>query len=165
QRMARVLGEGVGARRARVWLAVEGGVRPVATWPENADPDVEDDLTVEVRHRDEVLGALSVTMAPSDPIDPTRTALIDDLASQAGLVLRNVRLTEELRARFDDLRAAQKRLVSAQDQERRRLERNIHDGAQQQLVALAVKARLARALAASDPERAAALLGEMEGEM
>ena len=54
-------------------------------------------------------------------------------------MLRNVRLTEALKARLDDLKAAQKRLVSAQDAERRRLERNIHDGAQQQLVALAVK--------------------------
>ena len=61
-----------------------------------------------------------------------------DLASQAGLVLRNVRLIEELRA-------SRQRLVAAQDEERRKLERNIHDGAQQQLVALTVKLRLARA--------------------
>ena len=56
-------------------------------------------------------------------------------------MLRNVGLHEELKLRLDELKAAQKRLVSAQDEGRRRLERNIHDGAQQQLVALAVKAR------------------------
>ena len=66
--------------------------------------------------------------------------MIDDVASQAGLVLFNVRLIEELRA-------SRQRLVKAQDEERRRLERNIHDGAQQQLVALAVKANLAQSLA------------------
>jgi signal transduction histidine kinase len=80
------------------------------------------------------------------------------------LVLRNVRLTEELRARLDDLKAAQKRLVSAQDEERRRLERNIHDGAQQQLVALAVKLRLADGLVERDARKARELLGQLQTE-
>ena len=51
--------------------------------------------------------------------------------------------------------------MTAQDEERRRLERNIHDGAQQQLVALAVKVRLARTLAARDPERGRAVVAEV----
>ena len=85
-----------------------------------------------------------------------RSELVDDLAAQAGLVLRNVRLIEELRARIDDLQAAQKRLVAAQDEERRRLERNIHDGAQQQLVALTVKLRLADALVRTRSRESAA---------
>jgi signal transduction histidine kinase len=80
------------------------------------------------------------------------------------LVLRNVRLSEALKARLDDLKAAQKRLVSAQDAERRRLERNIHDGAQQQLVALAVKARLARQLTDRDPSRVASMLEQIEAD-
>ena len=91
----------------------------------------------------ELLGALAIRKPASDPVTPSDEKLIADLAGQAGLVLRNVRLNEELKVRFDELKAAQKRLVSAQDEERRRLERNIHDGAQQQLVALAVKTRLA----------------------
>jgi signal transduction histidine kinase len=77
-------------------------------------------------------------------------------------VLRNVRLTEELLARLEDLRASRQRLVAAQDAERRRLERNIHDGAQQQLVALALKVRLARRLTENDPAKANALLEETE---
>jgi signal transduction histidine kinase len=85
-------------------------------------------------------------MPPSDPMNPSKERLVRDLASQAGLVLRNVRLVEELRA-------SQRRLVTAQDRERRRLERNIHDGSQQQLVALSVKTRLARDLTARDPAR------------
>ena len=71
-----------------------------------------------------------------------------DLAAQAGPVLRNVRLIEELRA-------SRQRLVAAQDEERRKLERNIHDGAQQQLVALSVKLRLAEQLVDRDPAQGA----------
>ena len=163
-RMATVLGEGVGAIRSRVWLQLGGELRPVATWPSDADHDAADDVTVEVRHQGELLGALSVAMPANDPMDPTKERLMADLASQAALVFRNVGLTEELRGRLDDLRAAQKRLVAAQDVERRRLERNIHDGAQQQLVALAVKLRLAEGLVARDPERAATILGELQAE-
>ena len=112
---------------------------------------------VEVRDRGELLGALSVRMPASDPMNPTKEKLVRDLAAQAGLVLRNVRLVE-------DLRASRQRLVAAQDEERRRLERNIHDGAQQQLVALAVKARLARQLTERDPAKAAEMLGQIETE-
>jgi signal transduction histidine kinase len=163
-RLARVLGEGVGAERAVVWLRVESELRPVATWPGDADLAEPDDFRADVLHTGEELGALSVTMPANDPIDSAREQLVSDLAAQAGLVLSNVRLTEELRARLDDLRAAQKRLVAAQDDERRKLERNIHDGAQQQLVALAVKARLARALTERDPGKTAEMLAQIETE-
>jgi signal transduction histidine kinase len=64
----------------------------------------------------------------------------------------------------EDLRTSRQRLVAAQDEERRRLERNIHDGAQQQLVALAVKARLAGQFAERDPEKTVELLGQIEAE-
>jgi signal transduction histidine kinase len=65
--------------------------------------------------------------------------LLAHLASQAALVLRNVRLTAELQATIDDRRASRRRLVRAQDEERPRIERNLHDGAQQQLVALVIQ--------------------------
>jgi signal transduction histidine kinase len=160
-RTARVIGEGVGAARAEVRLAVDGGLRTVAAWPGDA-PDVGADLVAEVRHQGDVLGALAVSMPADDPLDPPREQLVHDLAAQAGLVLRNVRLTEELRARLDDLRAAQRRLVAAQDEERRRLERNIHDGAQQQLVALQVRQRLTAQLVDRDPAKAKAMLDELQ---
>ncbi len=163
-RLARVLGEGVGADRATVWLRVDDELRPVARWPADADLDASDDFRADVVHTGEELGALSVVMPSNDPIDPAKEKLVGDLAAQAGLVLSNVRLTEELKARVDDLKAAQKRLVAAQDHERRKLERNIHDGAQQQLVALAVKARLARALTERDPAEARDMLTQIEGE-
>jgi signal transduction histidine kinase len=163
-RIARVLGEGVGATRARVWLRVDEDLRPVATWPDDAVAEGDDDLTVEVRHQGDMLGALSVAMRPNDPMDPTKERLMSDLAAQAGLVLRNVGLTEELRARIEDLKAAQKRLVSAQDAERRRLERNIHDGAQQQLVALSVKLRLAGGFLDRDTEKVREMLTQLQSD-
>ncbi|HSL10748.1 MAG TPA: histidine kinase [Actinomycetota bacterium] len=162
-RIARVLAEGVGADRARVWLRVGDDLRVVAAWP-GEDGAARDDFTTEVRHQGEVLGALSVAMPADEPIDPTKEELVRHLAGQAGLVLSNARLTEELRARLDDLRAAQKRLVTAQDAERKRLERNIHDGAQQQLVALAVKLRLAEQLSTRDAERTREALVQLQAD-
>jgi signal transduction histidine kinase len=165
-RMAQVLGEGTGADVARVWVFVGGELRPRATWPPEAAPahpvadgsfSVPGEAAVAIEDRGELLGALSVRMPASDPITPTKEKLVRDLAAQAGLVLRNVRLVEELRA-------SRQRLVAAQDQERRRLERDIHDGAQQQLVALTVKARLARQLTQRDPTKAAELLTQIETE-
>jgi signal transduction histidine kinase len=158
ERMAQILGEALGADAATVWLRVGDRFRPEASWP--ADEPVDGTVpasAVEVRHQGAVLGALSVRMPANDPMNPSKERLIQDLAGQAGLVLRNAALIE-------DLRASRQRLVTAQDQERRRIERNIHDGAQQQLVALAVKLRLADALVGKDEERAHALLSELHGE-
>ena len=167
-RMAQVLGEGTGADVARIWLLVGDEFRAAAAWPAEtilATPirsrpgmlEVPGEAVTEVRDRGELLGALSLRMPASDPMSPAKEKLVRDLAAQAGLVLRNVRLVE-------DLRASRQRLVAAQDEERRRLERNIHDGAQQQLVALAVKARLAGQFASRDPAKAAELLGQIEAE-
>jgi signal transduction histidine kinase len=154
-RMAQVLAAGTGAEAAAVWLRVGGDLRPAAVWPVEASAPSRD--LVEVGHQGETLGALSVTMPPSDPMNPTKEKLVEDLARQAGLVLRNVRLIEELRA-------SRQRLVAAQDEERRKIERNIHDGAQQQLVALAVKQRMAAAVVGQDDERARAILEELQSE-
>jgi signal transduction histidine kinase len=165
-RMAAVLASGTGAQAATVWLRVGAELRPEASVgadeppepvPLRSDdlPDLPGDAT-EIRQAGELLGALSVTMPPNDPLDPPRRALIQDMAAQAGLVLRNVRLIEELRA-------SRQRLVAAQDEERRKLERNIHDGAQQQLVALTVQLKLARTMLARDAERADAMLEGLEG--
>ncbi len=63
-------------------------------------------------------------------------------------------------ARGDELKASRERLIEAQDAERRRLERDMHDGAQQHLVALAVHLRLAQTIAVRSPERAAQMLVE-----
>jgi signal transduction histidine kinase len=77
--------------------------------------------------------------------------LVDAVVAAAGLALENERLHAELRARLEDLRASRSRLVETGDSERRRLERNLHDGAQQLLVALSLALGVARAQFASDP--------------
>jgi len=174
-RMATLLGEGTGARVATVWLRVGDELRPSAHWGGDGTelapiemrdgelPAVPDSSKVAaVRHREELLGALTVTKPPNEPLTVAEDRLVEDLAAQAGLVLRNVRLNEELRANLEELRASRQRLVTAQDGERRRLERNIHDGAQQQLVALAVQARIAEGLAGTDPEREREVLRQMQ---
>jgi signal transduction histidine kinase len=154
-RTAQVLGEGVGAESATVWLRIGDRFRPGATWPRDARVDGSiPGSAIEVRHRGEVLGALSVRMPASDPMTPAKDRLIRDLAGQAGLLLRNASLIE-------DLKASRQRLVAAQDEERRRIERNIHDGAQQQLVALQVKQRLADSLIDRDPPKAHLLLAQL----
>src|SRR4029453_11366894 len=114
------------------------------------------------RHQGELLGAITVKKPPSEPLTSDERKLLNDLAAQAGLVLRNARLTEELRLRLEELQASRQRIVAAQDQERRRIERNIHDGAQQQLVALAVKLGLVRTIGRTDQEKADQILVELQ---
>ena len=167
-RMARMLAEGTGALRADVWLRMGDRLRPAGSWPADASPfgsipssgaDLPEidgvDLAVPVRYQGDLLGALTVSKKPGDPPTPIERRLVADMGSQAGLVLSNVRLVE-------DLRASRQRLVVAQDHERRKLERDLHDGAQQQLVALAVKQRLAEGLIDRDPERAHTVLAEAQ---
>jgi signal transduction histidine kinase len=76
----------------------------------------------------------------------------------AGLQLENVRLDAELQDRIEELRASRARIVQASDTARRRLERDLHDGAQQRLVALALDLKLARGKLDKDPAAAAELL-------
>jgi signal transduction histidine kinase len=166
--IARILAEGTGAIRSDVWLLVGSELRTAGSWPSdevepvplvaNGSIDVHGAVAVSVRYRGEVLGALSLQKPPSDPITSAERKLLDDVASQAGLVLRNARLIEELRA-------SRQRIVSAQDTAARRLERNLHDGAQQQLVALAVKTRLADSLVGRDEAKAHEMLSQIEAEM
>lgn len=165
-RTARMLVEGTGGVRADVWIVVGSELLAAGSWPAaaverlplgpGASIDVPDaTATVPVRYQGALLGAISLQKAVGDQVTSTDEKLLSDVASQAGLVLRNVGLIE-------DLRASRQRLVAAQDEERRRLERNIHDGAQQQLVALAVKARLAEQVGSRDPERVRDVLREVQ---
>ena len=117
-----------------------------------------------VEHQGRLLGALSVVKRKGESLTPTESKLMEDLANQAGLVLRNVGLATELQQRLDELHASRQRLVQAQDEERRRLERNLHDGAQQYLVAIKVKLGLAQMLAAKSPEKARATIAQLKGD-
>jgi signal transduction histidine kinase len=122
----------------------------------------ETERVVPVRHGDDLLGALAIEKPKNEPLTPTEEKLLEDLASQAGLVLRNVRLTADLQASLEDLRASRRRLVGAQDLERRKIERNLHDGAQQQLVALTVQLGLLDRVA-EDPARVREMAERIQG--
>jgi signal transduction histidine kinase len=79
------------------------------------------------------------------------TQLVRDLVATANLALQHERLHAARRARLEELRASRARIVAASDRERRTLERDLHDGAQQRLVALALAIRLARRQSVADP--------------
>jgi signal transduction histidine kinase len=173
-RMARILAEGTAATRADVWLISGETFHDGAAWPPDAAPlppvrttaaDVPAypaaDRILPVRYQGEVLGALSVSKRPGEALTPTEDKLLADLASQVGLVLKNAGLREQLLARLDEIRASRLRLVAAQDAERRRIERNIHDGAQQQLVALAIKLSITESMIGTDTEGERELLAEL----
>jgi signal transduction histidine kinase len=165
--MAHTVAAGTGAAQVVVWLRVDDQLRPDAssngslhagplpvTGHELARlPDT--DMSAPVVHQGELLGAISVQMPKDEPLRPAGRQLVADVASQAGLVLANAALIE-------DLRASRQRLVTAQDDERRRLERNLHDGAQQDLVALAIKVRFGAT--AEDLAQAKEIFGELQAD-
>jgi signal transduction histidine kinase len=91
--------------------------------------------------------------------------LIRSVAVAAGLSIENERLQAQLRARVEELRRSRARIVEAGTAERRRLERNLHDGAQQRLVALSLTLRLAQGRLRKDPEGAESLLGGAQDEL
>jgi signal transduction histidine kinase len=116
-----------------------------------------------------VVAARSVT---SEPFGESDDELLAQLARQASLAVRNVRLgsaleasLDELRQQADALRESRARVVTAADAERRRIERDLHDGAQQHLVGLAVNLKVARDVATTDPERARAILEQLSTEI
>ena len=183
-RMARAVAEGTGAARAEVWIRVEDVLLFAADWPATVHrrrPRVSlggsslpafsgADRVVAVRHHDELLGAITIAKRHGEQVTDAEQKLLDDVASQAGIVLRNVRLTADLAARLEEiegtaaeLRASRQRIVETQDAERRRIERNIHDGAQQHLVALAVKLRMARTISERQPARTAETFADVRG--
>jgi signal transduction histidine kinase len=117
----------------------------------------------------ELLGLVVAERQPGgEPFGQLDERVLAEFARQVGLALHNVRLDSQLEASLDEVKrrteevtASRARVVSAADAERRRIERDLHDGAQQQLVALCANLRLARELAGSDPVQATALLEEL----
>jgi signal transduction histidine kinase len=137
--------------------------------------DGRDDAEVRLApltHSGELFGGILVDRPADAPFGDEDERVLATLARQVALALSNARLgsaledsLDELRRQADELRASRARVVAAADAERRRIERDLHDGAQQHLIALAVNLRLARELAASDPKAAAALLEELSGDV
>jgi signal transduction histidine kinase len=165
--MARIVAAGTGAGHVAVWLRVGDELHPEANSGDGLDmgplpvngqvmpPVPGADMSVPVMHQDMLLGAISLRMPKDESLRPAGQQLVADVAAQASLVLANAGLIE-------DLRASRQRLVTAQDETRRRLERNIHDGAQQDLVALAIKLQLAKVAIAESPGQAEQVFGELQ---
>src|ERR1035441_7474135 len=122
-----------------------------------------------VSHGGELLGLIVVERpAAADSFSEDDDRVLTELARQVGLAFHNAQLDatlqttlDELRGQAEALRESRARIVATGDAERRRVERNLHDGAQQNLVALAVNLRLARDIVADDPDAAAEMLGEI----
>lgn len=139
-------------------------------------PDFLTDRGGEVRfapiaHSQELLGALVVERDGLSFTDEEERTLTE-LARQIGVTLKNAKLDSALQASLDEVRrqaaelqASRGRIVAAGDAARRGIERNLHDGAQQHLVALAVKVRLIRQLTTKDPAKAAELVDQLGSDL
>jgi signal transduction histidine kinase len=159
------------ATRAHAWIRAGDGWRHIASWPPDpsfdpADarcPAPDDQTCAVVEHRGVVLGAVSVVK--DGALSPDERRLLRDLAAQAAMLFRNVALTadlhlrlEELSAQARELRLSRQRLLSAEDSARRRIERDLHDGAQQRLVTLGISLQRLRTRLGDDPR----LLGQLD---
>jgi signal transduction histidine kinase len=122
-----------------------------------------------ITHSGEVLGLIVADRGDGgDAFGEEEERVLAELARQVGLALHNVQLDSALQQSLDQLRhqaaelqASRARIVAAGDAERRKIERNLHDGAQQHLVALAVNLRLTKTLAERDPSKAAQMLDQL----
>ncbi|MGH9209058.1 MAG: sensor histidine kinase, partial [Acidimicrobiales bacterium] len=175
QRLAELVGRGVDARQARVTLLGDDG-EVVATYPDLPDATSTGDqpapiaLRVPLVHRDQPLGTVECGLKQdgSGYSDDDRR-LLDLLAREAALAAHGLRLAASLAVQVEtvgqqarELAASRSRIIAAQETERRRIERNIHDGAQQELVALIAKIRLARDQLDRDPAVVAATLTDAQ---
>jgi signal transduction histidine kinase len=137
------------------------------------DRETEQIRVAPVSHAGELLGLIvaersSMASAFSEEDD----RVLADLARQVGLALHNSQLDtalqttlDEVRKQADALRESRARVVASGDAERRRVERNLHDGAQQHLVALAVNLRLAKDIIVDDQEAGMEMLDQLAGEV
>lgn len=152
--MAALVGNATSSAVVEIWLREEDDLRLEIRWPDGAQGAPQhvrltggDDLrshfkgrskVLPVRVGEELLGCITVTQPPARRLTPAEENLLSAIASHAGLLLHNVRLVE-------DLRASRQRVLTAGAEERRRLERDLHDGAQQHLVTASLALGLARA--------------------
>ena len=145
-RMRATLEDGMGLRWVRIRLL------PRAAESEPPNPDQPPLLTVPIEVDGERIGLIECGPKLSGHLTSADTAILETFARQAGMAVRNVRLKEELEHQAALLRTSRARIVHAQEQERRRIERNIHDGVQQDLTALIGLAGHARQEFEHDPD-------------
>ncbi|HEY7813772.1 MAG TPA: ATP-binding protein, partial [Nakamurella sp.] len=142
---------------AQLWVLDDAGWTARASAPAGrstaaTEPDLRPGRHWPVMHKDERLGVLTVQLDGAETLPAADRALLADLAAHAGLLVYNAVLAvslahhvEELADRARQLAVSRRRMVAAQDRERRRIERDLHDGAQQTLVAVMLGLRMASA--------------------
>lgn len=165
---------GSGARDALIGRGL-AGIEATRLWL----PDLAHDATTNrflaapVTQAGELLGLVVVRRPPgADEFSESDQGIISEAARQLGLLLHNARLDTtlaatlaELNDQAAELQASRTRLVAVADAERRRIERDLHDGAQQQLVAMAVSLGLVRELVSIDPGEAIEVIDELRSEL
>lgn len=172
--LTQVVVQSTRATEATIWLRRGLELSRLAGYPKSADPGARVALAAEtltaaqsalqpadcrpVSYEGELLGTLAVTTPRGVDVTPTESRLLDELSRHAGLLVANARLAvdlarelERVNARAVELQASRQQVVQAQDLQRRKLESDIHDGAQQQLVALLIQLGVLRR---SDPAAA-----------
>jgi signal transduction histidine kinase len=146
-RLARALGDP--SLQVVFWLERRGG------YVDSNGEDVELPSRPERAATKILADGMPVAALIHDPVLLDEPDLVESVRAVAELVLENERLAAEVRAQLAEVRASRARIVAAADNERRRLERDLHDGAQQRLVAMSLKLSLARA--GADPAHEAPL--------
>jgi signal transduction histidine kinase len=160
--MAQAAARGVGAAWARVQLYLPDGNEREVIWPSGVSiTGGRVSRAIEVRYQGDPIGAIAVEKPDGGRLTPSEDRLLADLATQAGLALHNVRLTEELEVRLQKLaeqsaalQVSRERLVTARDAQRRGLERDIREGPQRQLTEIGRRIRHAGTLIDGDPVHA-----------
>ena len=175
--VSETIASGTGASDVTVWLDVDGTLEPVAVHPPGRPvaaiamdgdriPEMKDvDWVAPVGQGGEVVGAITVTKPGPGSLTPIERGLVQDLAGSTGIILRTLLLRETRRHRLDvarrvgtELVASRARIVAAQDEARRRLERDLHDTCQQRAVVVAGRLGLAGVHTRRDPSQAEAAL-------
>jgi signal transduction histidine kinase len=163
ERLRELLADALGDRSVQLayWLEDEGrwvdGDGHAAELPGDDDP-VSASTAVELEGRR--VGVIIHDRSLCE--DPE---LMRSVATAAALAVSHERLQAQLRARVEQLHASRARIVEAGTAERRRLERDLHDGAQQRLVSLSLTLRLAQARVATDPVAAGELVAAAQEEL
>ena len=159
-RIVEQLAHGTGADLAVLWEETDVGLHSRVYHPLGAMVGEPPADAVPIERAGRRLGALSVRMPRGEELTPAEQRLLGDLAGSAGLVLDKARLDAALAEQADRVQQSRRRLVDAEEDERQRLERRLHDGPQQQLVG--VKVQLSLAATEARDEGAGVLAAQIE---
>jgi signal transduction histidine kinase len=169
--LASTVVDGLGLKWARVSFCRDGDgpSEPIAATGVAKEEPVAPDLVVPLIHAGETVGSLECGPKIHGDLSRADEELLATVASQGALAVHNAWLAAELDSRLEqlgrqanELAASRNRILQAQTAERRRIERNVHDGAQQEIIASLVKIRLARNQLDRDPRLAAGTLAELQ---